>query len=154
MNQCLSGHATPCSTHPLERCSCATTLLLREQYLAATTKVRNSRGGTEKGGLPNKVELALGLKVMVTLNVETDLDVANGARGEITGIILHRDEPPLPDASVVELAKPPAAVLVKLNRTRMETLPGLEPGVIPHEGNNCRWFPHRRLQTIGLKDKR
>lgn len=30
---------------------------------------------------------------MVTNNVETDLDITNGARGEIMDIVLHPDEP-------------------------------------------------------------
>jgi len=30
--------------------------------------------------LPNVVKLAVGMKVMVTANIETDLDVTNGAR--------------------------------------------------------------------------
>ena len=33
--------------------------------------------------LPNIVKLAVGMKVMVTANMETDLNVTNGARGEI-----------------------------------------------------------------------
>jgi hypothetical protein len=32
------------------------------------------------------------MKVMVTFNVETDLDITNGARGEITEIILDERE--------------------------------------------------------------
>ena len=39
------------------------------------------------------MELAIGIKVMVTENIKTDLDVANGVRGEIVDIILHPDEP-------------------------------------------------------------
>jgi hypothetical protein len=53
--------------------------------------------------LPNVVKLAVGMKVMVTANIETDLDVTNGARGEIVGIILHPDEPPLSNDSIVTL---------------------------------------------------
>ena len=55
------------------------------------------KGGRQRGGkdLPHKVELALGMKVMVTDNVETDLDITNGARGKIVGITLHPDEPPV-----------------------------------------------------------
>ena len=49
---------------------------------------------------PVKIEIAVGMKVMVTENLETDLDVTNGARGEIVGVVLHPDEPPLPDESV------------------------------------------------------
>lgn len=32
--------------------------------------------------LPHKIDLAIGMKVMVTDNLETDLDITNGARGD------------------------------------------------------------------------
>ena len=50
------------------------------------------------------------MKVMVTFNVETDLEIANRARGEITGIILDERETVFaPSAPVVEMAYPPAS---------------------------------------------
>ena len=36
----------------------------------------------------DEVELALGMEVMVTFNVSTDLDMANGAWGHIVDIVL------------------------------------------------------------------
>lgn len=53
------------------------------------------------------------MEVMVTFNVETQLDVANGARGVVQQII------------------PPECVLVRLYRTKATQIPGLDPGVIP-----------------------
>jgi hypothetical protein len=43
------------------------------------------------------------MRVMVTKNVETDLDITNGARGEIVVIVLHEDKPPIvqPEGAVV-----------------------------------------------------
>ena len=41
------------------------------------------------------------MKVMVTKNIEIDLDLTNGAQGEIVDIILHPDEPPIGNAPVV-----------------------------------------------------
>ena len=73
------------------------------------------------------------MQVMVTTNVQTDLDIANGARGEIVDIILHPEEPPLPDAPIVKLTRLPAYLLVKLKRTRATQLEGLEECVIPVE---------------------
>ncbi|THH14182.1 hypothetical protein EW146_g6117 [Bondarzewia mesenterica] len=102
---------------------------MAERYAVALKK--NSKG---KGisGLPPTVTIAVGMKVMVTLNVDTDLDIANGARGEIVEIILD-DEEPKPPAGVEEirLAKLPAYILVKLDRTRAKSLDGLPDGVIP-----------------------
>jgi hypothetical protein len=37
------------------------------------------------------MKIAIGMKVMVTQNIETDLDITNGAQGTITGGVLHPD---------------------------------------------------------------
>jgi hypothetical protein len=70
--------------------------------------------------LPDVVQIAIGMKVMVTSNIETDLDVTNGARGEIVDIILHHNEPPLGDDPIVTLQHLPLYILVKLKQTRAE----------------------------------
>ena len=46
----------------------------------------------ENGGLMKDLELAIGAPVMVTQNILTDLDVANGVRGEIEGIVFDERE--------------------------------------------------------------
>ncbi|KAF7971479.1 hypothetical protein HWV62_20998 [Athelia sp. TMB] len=66
-------------------------------------------------------------------NVETDLDITNGARGEIVGNILHPDEPDIADESIVHLKYVPSYILVKLDRTRASRLEGLDESVIPVE---------------------
>jgi hypothetical protein len=63
------------------------------------------------------------MKVIVTDsdNVETDLDITNGARGEIVDIILHPDEPQFNRNDAVIKLKyllPASYLLVKLTRTR------------------------------------
>ena len=83
--------------------------------------------------LPNRLLFARGMKVMVTTNIETDLDVANGARGEIVDIILDPAEEADLESPVVKLKKLPAFILVKLGRTRATTLEGLDQAVIPIE---------------------
>ena len=110
-------------------------LSLAERYAVA------ARNGIREGGkrrrksnnLPAAVEIAVGMKVMVTSNVETDLDVTNGARGEIVDIILHPNEPTLEDGPVVKLKYLPSYVLVKLMHTRASRLEGLDEGIIPVE---------------------
>ena len=67
--------------------------------------------------LPEKIEIAIGMKVMVTSNVQTDLDITNGACGIIVNIVLHPDEPPLIDNNIVPLKYLPLYILVKLSRT-------------------------------------
>ena len=75
------------------------------------------------------------MKVMVTQNVETDLDITNGARGTIVGIILHPDEPMISnaEAQTVKLQRLPIYMLAKLNRTRATQLAGLDESIIPVE---------------------
>ena len=70
---------------------------------------------------------------MVTDNIETDLDITNGARGKIVDIILHPDEPPIGNSPVVHLRYMPLYILVKLTRTRATPLEGLQNNVIPIE---------------------
>ena len=41
---------------------------------------------TQRKDLPGKVKLAIGMKVLVTDNIRTDLDVTNGACGTIVDI--------------------------------------------------------------------
>ncbi|EKM53756.1 uncharacterized protein PHACADRAFT_63613, partial [Phanerochaete carnosa HHB-10118-sp] len=96
-------------------------LTIREHYAVAGRRYTEDgcRKRNQKNELPARVEIAVGMKVMVTSNVETDLDITNGARGVITDIILHPDEPPIdPSAPIVKLQHLPAYILVKLNQTR------------------------------------
>ncbi|KAG1836487.1 hypothetical protein F4604DRAFT_1519928, partial [Suillus subluteus] len=91
-------------------------LTLPECY---TVTMRNSINKRKRRqDLPDVIEIAVGMKVMVTQNIETDLDITNGARGTIVDIILHPDEPPISNESSVTLKHLPAYILVKLNRTR------------------------------------
>jgi hypothetical protein len=63
-------------------------LTLAEQYTLASRRECKQKGQHTKNGLPDLVELALGMRVMVTTNVDTDLNVANGTCREIIGIKL------------------------------------------------------------------
>jgi len=73
------------------------------------------------------------MKVMVTMNVEMDLNITNIARGTIVDIILHPDEEYSKDKQEVVLKHVPLYILVKLDRTRATPLKGLEEEVIPVE---------------------
>ena len=85
----------------------------------------------QKNDLPDTIQITIGMKVMVTKNVETDLDITNGARGEIVDIILDPDEPPIGNDPIVTLKRLPTYILVKMARTRAMQLEGLDEGVIP-----------------------
>ena len=104
-------------------------LTLEERYALASPPKKGRRRRDK--GLPESIHLAIGMKVMVTNNLQTDLDITNGARGVVTEIILNPNEPPLGDDSMVTLKYLPECVLVKLSRTRAAALPNLEEGVIP-----------------------
>jgi len=64
--------------------------------------------------LDSTVELAIGVKVVTACSVQTETDLANGARDQIMDIVLHSDEPTI-DASAreVQLAYPLAYVQVR-----------------------------------------
>ena len=102
-------------------------MTLAERYCVAAC------GKTEKWqkhkDLPWEIELAKWMKVLVTDNVETDLNVTNGACGRIVDIILHPEEPAIGNEPIVWLKYIPAYILVKLT-SRLE---GLDKAVIPVE---------------------
>lgn len=78
---------------------------IRSKQHAAT---QNSIPVGNKNILANIVELAIGMKVMITSNIETSLDMANGSRGTIEKIIF--DERENIDGNfehIVELSYPP-----------------------------------------------
>ena len=117
-------------------------LTLEERYALASPPKKGRRRRDK--GLPELIHLAIGMKVMVTNNLQTDLDITNGARGVITDIILNPDEPPLDEGPVVTLKHLPESVLVKLTRTRAAALPGLEEGVIPIQRISTKMQIHVR----------
>jgi len=98
-----------------------------ERFALASQKKK--RGHTM---LPRSLSLAIGMQVLVTFNIQTDLDLANGARGSIVGIVLHPEEERCDD-KVVSLKFPPLCVLVKMDHTRAPRFPGLPPDVVPIE---------------------
>ncbi|KAI6130701.1 hypothetical protein EDD16DRAFT_1429020, partial [Pisolithus croceorrhizus] len=93
---------------------------LAQRCAIATRRSKgDSQGHRRQSDLPDMVELDIGCSVMVTQNVETDLDITNGARGTVIDIILHADEPPLTITNgIVFLHHLPAFLLVILQRTR------------------------------------
>lgn len=107
-------------------------LTLAEKFAVATKPSGQKGRCNERAALPGCVELVVGMKVMVTINVKTDLDVANGSHGEITKIVLDEHESAFdPTSLVVILDYPPAYILVKLSRTKATQLEGLEKDVLP-----------------------
>jgi hypothetical protein len=116
------------------------TLSMVERYAVAARLQGQKRPKRQKRkDLPAKIEIAIGMKVMVTSNVETDLDITNGARGTIVDIVLHPDEPEVVDGTIVKLKHLPSYILVKLSRTRASKLEGLDESIIPIEPTSVKF---------------
>src|SRR6266404_5630665 len=74
------------------------------------------------------------MSVVITSNIETDLDLANGSRGHIVAIALHEDDGIAKEEAVVNLSQLPAFILVRLEKkTKIPALRDLPhwQGVIP-----------------------
>ncbi|KAG9225266.1 hypothetical protein CCMSSC00406_0007097 [Pleurotus cornucopiae] len=84
------------------------------------------------GKLSLEVELAIGMRGMVLLNIATESDLANGSRGTIVDIILDaRETTPAVEDGTVTLKYPPACVLFKLDHSRFPRFEGLGANEIP-----------------------
>lgn len=85
------------------------------------------------GRLAERVELAIGMRAMVIINIATEADLANGTRGVIVDIKLDpREVYSEPDEDgLTWLQYPPAVVLFKPDVCPVETFEGLPPGIIP-----------------------
>ncbi|KAG8678010.1 hypothetical protein FRC08_018128 [Ceratobasidium sp. 394] len=108
-------------------------LSMLEQYVVAFLNSKRDANSKDNNRLPDEIPLAVGMEVIVTLNVDTELNVANGTRGTIGAIALYPNEPTFDQAApVITLRRLPLHILVKMScRTRAITLPGLEPDVLP-----------------------
>ncbi|CAE6402254.1 unnamed protein product [Rhizoctonia solani] len=96
----------------------------------------NAADGTsvkrDTGGLPDTVFVAVEMKVMVTYNIRTDLDAADGARGTVVQVITDdSNRTGSYTAHIQELNRPPICVLVKLWSTKVKKLGDLDEEVIP-----------------------
>ena len=86
----------------------------------------------QTANLPNKINLAIGMKTMVLQNIVTHANLANSLHRIITDIILHPEENIIPDANnKVYLQHPPVAILFSLFEGGNIQIPGLPKGVIP-----------------------
>ncbi|SJL04870.1 uncharacterized protein ARMOST_08241 [Armillaria ostoyae] len=86
------------------------------------------------GKLTDVLEIAVGMKAMVTLNIATESDLTNGTRGTVEDIVLDPHEPiPQPNEhNIVDLTYPPALIKFRpMNNTNVPMFEGLSPGVLP-----------------------
>lgn len=108
-------------------------LTLEEKFaIAAKPKIDQGKNWHERAGLADEVEIAIGMEVMVTFNVSTDLDVANGVQGHIVDIVLDaREEMSTVPTRTRELQYSLVYVLVQMICTKADALEGLASGVLP-----------------------
>ena len=85
------------------------------------------------GNLSDQVKIAVGMRVMVTLNLSTERDLANGTRGIIEDIILDpRETLKEPDENgAIRLDYPPAMILFRPNIQVTHHFKGLKLGLLP-----------------------
>jgi ATP-dependent exoDNAse (exonuclease V) alpha subunit len=105
--------------------------------------------------LPHRIEICLGMPVMVTLNLATEADLANGSRGVIHDIVLdpreNTDGTDVDENGIVRLRYPPAMIIFRPFHFEFEPFPGFEPGLIPlfpsedHFNINYRHDPHTKV---------
>ncbi|KAJ7205933.1 P-loop containing nucleoside triphosphate hydrolase protein [Mycena rebaudengoi] len=104
-------------------------LTLEERILVAGMTTKQS------GKLAEQVELCVGMRAMVLLNLATEKDLANGTRGTIVDIKLDPREPRdlLLDENTgaTLLQYPPALVLFKPDHCSFPPFEGLPEGVLP-----------------------
>ena len=99
----------------------------------------------DTNNLPHKVELVIGMKAMVTMNISTDTDLANGSRGVVEDIILDpRERIDVDHGTTIQLQYPPAAILFKPFFSRKHKFPDLPEGTVPI-------FPTQKKFKLGGK---
>ncbi|RDB28920.1 ATP-dependent DNA helicase RRM3 [Hypsizygus marmoreus] len=85
------------------------------------------------GKLPERVQLAVGMKAMVLINIATEAEIANGTRGVIIDIALdHRESTyNVTDDGQILLRYPPAVILFKPDIPLSIDFEGFPKGIIP-----------------------
>lgn len=85
--------------------------------------------------LHQRIEIAKGMKAMVTTNLATEADLANGSRGEIVDIKLdpreNVDKEQAAATGIVKLRYPPATIIFKPIHATFPQFEGLKKGEIP-----------------------
>ncbi|RDB27295.1 ATP-dependent DNA helicase PIF1 [Hypsizygus marmoreus] len=85
------------------------------------------------GNLAERVDIAIGMKAMVLLNIATEADIANGTRGVIVDIMLDPREnmSGAGGDGTIHLQYPPALILFQPDIPPSVTFTGLPKGIIP-----------------------
>ncbi|KAL4063923.1 hypothetical protein V8B97DRAFT_1860678, partial [Scleroderma yunnanense] len=118
-----------------------------EQQALANQSAQRQGNQKQHQELASSVEIVIGMKVMVTSNIKTDLDVANSTQGTIVNIFLHSEESYSTMEGGVILTFLPLFILAKLDCTRTSALEGLDEEVILVE-------PSTKFMQIDVQDNK
>ncbi|KAF7971098.1 hypothetical protein HWV62_22094 [Athelia sp. TMB] len=115
-----------------------------------------SKTKQEKSGrLPHRLEVAIGMKAMITFNTATEADLANGSRGTIESIVLDPREPPTYDGERmghVRLKYPPAMMLFRPYQGSVAKFPGIPEGLVPIFPSQASFkVKHHGTRTTSVK---
>ncbi|KAF8440268.1 hypothetical protein L210DRAFT_805081, partial [Boletus edulis BED1] len=92
---------------------------LSKQFTIAVKFAKQRSRHDEQAEIPDTVMIAIGMKVMLMYNIETDLNIINGARGEIVKIILDENEKNIfLLETIINLEYLPLYILVKMNSSK------------------------------------
>jgi len=84
------------------------------------------------GKLTDTIEIAVGMKAMVLVNIAVETDVANGTRGTVKDILLDpRDDHCDVEDGAVQLKYPPAMILFRPDKRSNFRFEGVAEGLIP-----------------------
>ena len=102
---------------------------------------------TSTRGLPRELHLFIGMPVMVTNNIATELGITNGAVGKIRSIHLKNGETITEGTGYHHLKHQPDFVIVELEDVSMRPLDGLPPNHVPISAKSDGF-------SVYLKDKK
>ena len=86
---------------------------------------------TSSRGLPRELQLFIGMPVIVTNNIATELGITNGTTGVVRSIHIKPGEVISGDTGYHHLKHPPDYIIVELDDIKMKPLAGLPPNHVP-----------------------
>ena len=86
---------------------------------------------TSTRGLPRQLQLFVGMPVIITNNIATELGITNGTTGVVRSIHLRDGEVISGDTGYHQFKRPPDYVIVELEDVKMRPLDGLPANSVP-----------------------
>ena len=86
---------------------------------------------TATQGLPRELQLFVGMPVIVTTNIKTELGITNGTTGVVRSIHFKNGEVISEDTGFHHLKQHPDYIIVELNDITVKPLDGLPPNHVP-----------------------